>query len=147
MVALLKQETAMTETITRMNPETLPDASRAGYSQISIVEPGRLAFVSGQVAWRRDGGAVPASAAEQLDIVIENLSAALVALNATTHDIAQMRIYAVDLNPEGMQAGMAAIGKFLNGAQPSLTGIGVQALAAPGLLIEVEMVVRVPEMR
>ncbi|MET0437740.1 MAG: RidA family protein [Devosia sp.] len=135
----------MTNTITRMNPETLPDAGQAGYSQISVVEPGRLAFVSGQVPWKRDGGPVPGTLAEQVAIVAENLSAALVALKATTEDIAQMRIYAVDLNPESMGIGMAAIGKFLNGAQPSLTGIGVSALAGPGLLIEVEMVVRVPD--
>lgn len=38
----------MTQTITRMNPGSLPDAGQAGYSQISIVEPGRLAFVSGR---------------------------------------------------------------------------------------------------
>lgn len=135
----------MTQTIKRLNPETLPDAGQAGYSQISIVEPGRLAFVSGQVPWKRDGGPVPGALGEQVAIVAENLSAALVALKATTEDIAQMRIYVVGLNPESMGVGMAAIGKFLNGAQPSLTGIGVSALAGPGLLIEVEMVVRVPE--
>ena len=135
----------MTHTITRMNPESLPDAGQAGYSQISVVEPGRLAFVSGQVAWRRDGGAAPGTLAEQMVIVTENLTAALAALKASTQDIAQMRIYAVELGPESMGIGMAAIGKFLNGAQPSLTGIGVSALAGPGLLIEVEMVVRVPD--
>lgn len=135
----------MTQTITRINPESLPDAGASGYSQISVVEPGRLAFVSGQVAWRRDGGATPGTLAEQMVIVTENLTAALAALKASTQDIAQMRIYAVELGPESMGIGMAAIGKFLNGAQPSLTGIGVAALAAPGLLIEVEMVVRVPD--
>lgn len=88
---------------------------------------------------------MPGTLAEQVAIVTDNLSAALGALKATTQDIAQMRIYAVDLNPESMGIGMAVIGKFLNGAQPSLTGIGVSALAAPGLLIEVEMVVRVPD--
>jgi enamine deaminase RidA (YjgF/YER057c/UK114 family) len=134
----------MTETITRINPTALPDSSRAGYSQISVVEPGRLAFVSGQVAWRRDGGAAPGTLAEQVDIVADNLSAALDELNASPKDIVQMRVYVVGLNDESMNIGMAAIGKFLAGAQPSLTGIGVAALAAPGLLIEVEMVVRVP---
>lgn len=129
--------------IVRLNPQTLPDASVAGYSQISIAEPGRLAFVSGQVAWRRDGGAAPGSLAEQVEIVTANLSAALAELKATTDDIVQMRIYMVGLNDESMAIGMGAIGRFLNGAQPSLTGIGVSALAAPGLLIEVEMVVRV----
>ena len=130
-------------TIVRLNPQSLPDAAKAGYSQISIAEPGRLAFVSGQVAWRRDGGAAPGSLGEQVEIVTANLSAALAELKATTEDIVQMRIYVVGLNDESMAIGMGAIGRFLNGAQPSLTGVGVSALAAPGLLIEVEMVVRV----
>jgi enamine deaminase RidA (YjgF/YER057c/UK114 family) len=134
----------MAEAIKRMNPQTLPDAGRAGYSQISIVEPSRLAFVSGQVAWRRDGGAVPGSFDEQVALVIENLSAALKALDATAQDIVQMRIYVVGLTDETLNAAMGPIGAFLAGAQPSLTGVGVAALAAPDLKIEVEMVVRVP---
>ncbi len=129
--------------IVRLNPPSLPDAAKAGYSQISIVEPGRLAFVSGQVAWTREGGAAPLPLAEQAQLVARNLSAALDALGAGTKDIVQMRIYVVGLNDETMAVGMGAIGAFLKGAQPSLTGIGVSALAAPDLLIEVEMVVRV----
>lgn len=132
----------MTSSIIRKNPLSLPDAAQAGYSQISITEPGRLAFVSGQVAWRRDGGAAPVALDEQAEIVTANLSAALDELKAVPDDIVQMRIYAVDLNDESMTTVMGAIGRFLNGAQPSLTGVGVSALAAPGLRIEVEMVVR-----
>lgn len=33
---------------------------------------------------------------------------------------------------------------FFDGAQPSLTSVGVVALAAPGLQLEMEMVVRLP---
>lgn len=33
--------------ITRVNPPALPDTGAAGYSQISIADAGRLAFVSG----------------------------------------------------------------------------------------------------
>jgi enamine deaminase RidA (YjgF/YER057c/UK114 family) len=32
-----------------------------------------------------------------------------------------------------------------DGAQPSLTGVGVAALAAPGLQIEMELTVRLPD--
>ena len=135
----------MAHGIVRMNPDSLPDAGASGYSQISIVEPGRLAFVSGQVAWRREGGAVPGDLSEQAAIVTENLAAALDALGASTQDIVQMRIYAVDLDEASMGIGMMALGKFLGGAQPSITGIGVSALASPDLKIEVEMVVRVAD--
>lgn len=129
--------------IVRMNPPTLPDAGNVGYSQISVVDPGRLAFVSGQVAWRAEGGDVPGSLAEQTAIVVENLTGALQALDATPGDIVQMRIYLTDLRSETQEIAMAEILRFLDGAQPSLTGIGVAALAGSDLQIEVEMVVQV----
>lgn len=133
----------MPASIDRMNPPALPDAGKIGYSQISIAQPGPLAFVSGQVALRPDGAAAPQSLASQTAIVIENLREALDALKASTDDIVQMRIYMTDLRPETQGIAMAEIISFLDGAQPSLTGIGVAALAGPDLQIEVEMVVRV----
>lgn len=47
--------------LTRLNTTTLPDLGAAGYSQITTIEPGRLAFISGQVAWRREDGTTPSS--------------------------------------------------------------------------------------
>jgi len=133
----------MSASIDRMNPAALPDAGKVGYSQISIARPAPLAFVSGQVAWRPDGTAAPASLAEQTAIVIENLKGALDALQATPDDIVQMRIYMTDLQSETQEIAMAEIVRFLNGAQPSLTGVGVAALAGSDLQIEVDMVVQV----
>ncbi len=133
----------MSASVVRMNPKTLPDTGKVGYSQISIAQPGRLAFVSGQVAWPDEGGDVPGSLAEQTAIVIKNLNGALDALEATPDDIVQMRVYVTDLRSETREIAMTEILRFLEGAQPSLTGIGVAALAAPDLQIEVEMVVQV----
>lgn len=135
----------MSKMVTRLNPETLPDASHIGYSQISVTEPGRLAFVSGQVAGTRDGSAVPITLEAQTAQVVENLGSALAAVSATQQDIVQMRIYMTDLNDDTMAVAMPLIIDFLDGAQPSLTGVGVVALAATELKIEVEMVVRVPD--
>lgn len=133
----------MSVSIDRMNPPALPDASKIGYSQVSIAHPAHLAFVSGQVAWRPDSAAAPASLAEQTAIVVENLQGALDALQASPDDIVQMRIYVTDLQPETQEIAMTEIMRFLDGARPSLTGIGVSALAGPDLQIEVEMVVQV----
>lgn len=132
----------MSSTLTRMNPQALPDAGKVGYSQITIVEPSRLAFVSGQVAWRADSGAVPGTLAEQTAIVIENLQSALAAIDASPQDIIQMRIYMTDMKPGNMDIAVSLVMEFLDGVQPSLTGIGVTALAAPDLQIEIEMVVQ-----
>lgn len=135
----------MTEPLSRLNPATLPDAGRAGYSQITVVEPGRMAYVSGQVAWRRDGGPVPGTLAEQMAIVCANAGAALAAVGAAPRDVVQVRLYVVDLTPDRLGVVMPAFRGFFGDAQPSVTGLGVAALAAPDLQVEMEMVVRLPD--
>ncbi|MEM8692064.1 MAG: RidA family protein [Pseudomonadota bacterium] len=134
----------MPNTLIRMNPATLPDAGKAGYSQITVADPGRLAFVSGQVAWASEGSVVPETLEAQTKQVIENLSRALEAVNAGPRDIVQMRIYMTDLNDENMGIAMTQIAVFLDGVKPSLTGVGVADLAGPDLKIEVEMIVQIP---
>jgi len=134
----------MTSPITRLNPPSLPDATASGYSQISIAEPGRLAFVSGQVAETTAGDPPPATLAEQAAIAVANAGAALAAIGATAQDIAMARVYIVDLTPERLGALMPHLLAFFDGANPSLTGIGVAALASEGWQVELEMIVRVP---
>lgn len=134
----------MTQTITRMNPPSLPNAGNAGYSQISITEPGPLAFVSGQVAWQANGEPMPPTLLAKTEVVVGNLKAALAAVDATPHDIVLLKIYVVDMTPERMEGSMPLLMAFLDGAQPSLPGIGVSALAGPDLQLEIEMVVRLP---
>ena len=134
----------MTPSITRLNPPSLPDAGAAGYSQISIVEPSRLAFISGQVAWRRDGGPVPDTLAGQTEIVVANAKAALEAIGASPKDLVMVRVYLVNLTPERVEMLWSQLHALFDGTQPSLTGIGVAALASPELQLEIEMVARVP---
>lgn len=135
----------MPQSVARLNPPSLPNAAELGYSQITTVEPGRLAFISGQVARRPDGGSVPDSLVEQARIVTTNAKAALEAIDATPQDVVMARVYVVDLNPELMEEEMMPhLLATFDGAQPSLTVIGVAALAAPNLQLEMEMIVRLP---
>lgn len=134
----------MQTSLERMNPATLPDAGNIGYSQIVIAKPGTLAFVSGQVAQTADGSAVPDGLAAQTRQVVANLAEALKAVGASPQDIVQMRIYVTDLDDEAMAIAMPPVMAFLDGAKPSLTGIGVAALAGPDLKIEIEMIVQIP---
>ncbi len=131
--------------ITRLNPSTLPNAADMGYSQISIVEPGRMAYVSGQVAWRPGGEAVPQDLAEQMRIVALNAKAALDAVGASPNDVVMARVYVVNLTPERLEALMPPFLATFEGAQPCVTGIGVAALAAPDLQVELELVARLPD--
>lgn len=135
----------MTNQITRLNPETLPDASQVGYSQISIVERLGLAYVSGQVAWRRDGQPVPDNIAEQSKIVLANARSVLKALNASPHDIILAKVFITDLNPERQEIVMGDLIALFDGAQPSLTGLGVEALGGPDLQLELELVIDVAQ--
>ncbi|MEL6604055.1 MAG: RidA family protein [Cyanobacteria bacterium J06614_10] len=135
----------MTNSITRLNPPTLPNAGEMGYSQISIVEPGRMAYVSGQVAWRPDGEAVPESLAEQMSIVSANTKASLEAVKATPQDVVIARLYVTNLTPERLEEIMPPFLAVFEGAEPCVTGVGVAALAAPELQVEMELVVRLPD--
>ncbi|WP_331371322.1 RidA family protein [Sinorhizobium chiapasense] len=134
----------MAQSLTRLNPPALPDAGALGYSQITTVEPGRLAFVSGQVAWRPRGEPAPDGLAEQAELVVANAKAALDALGASPEDLVMVRLYLVDLTPERIEELMPHLRAMFDGAQPSLTGVGVAALAAPDLQLEMEMIVRLP---
>lgn len=57
-----------------------------GCSRISIVPPGRMAYLSSQVAWRPDGAAAPESLSEQMRLVSVNAKAALSAMGAGANE-------------------------------------------------------------
>ncbi|WP_036370273.1 RidA family protein [Mycolicibacterium austroafricanum] len=134
----------MSRPIQRINPPQLFDSTANHHSQGSVVEAGKLAFFSGQVAWSPSCPTAPSSLAEQARMVTANLQVCLDSVGATRDDIAMARIYVVDLTPERLEEAFPALGEFFGSSLPSLTGIGVQALAGPELQIEIEMVVRVP---
>lgn len=135
----------MTNSIVRLNPSTLPNAGEMGYSQISIVEPGRMAYVSGQVAWQPNGEPVPEDLVEQMKLVSKNALSALDAVGAKPEHVVVARVYMINLTPERLEQLMPVFMATFEGAQPCVTGIGVAALAAPDLQVEMELVVRLPD--
>lgn len=134
----------MSQFITRLNPSTMPDATAMGYSQISVVEPGRMAYISGQVAWRPDGQPVPEDLVSQVKIAAGNAKAALDALDATPEDIVILRCFMTDLSSETLEQVFPPILEFFDGAKPCITGVGVESLAGPDLKVELELTVRLP---
>jgi enamine deaminase RidA (YjgF/YER057c/UK114 family) len=123
----------------------MPNSAEMGYSQISIVEPGRMAYISGQVAWRPDGQPVPADLVEQTRLAAANAKAALDALGASPQDIVILRCFMTDLNSETLGQVFPPILELFDGAMPCITGIGVAALAGTDLKIELELTVRLPD--
>lgn len=130
----------MIPNIEKLNPKTLPDGGPLGYSQLAIASPGRMVFISGQVAASADGTPVPAGFADQVTIVLRNLSHALAAAGATPDNVVSLRIYVVDLETENIATLMAPVAAMFGGQAPALTGIGVSALAGPHFKVEIEAV-------
>ncbi|NNC73463.1 MAG: RidA family protein [Sphingomonadaceae bacterium] len=125
--------------ITKINPDTLPDAGSLGYTQVVTSPPGTLIFCSGQVALDRDGTPVPEDLAEQSRIAAGNVKLALEAAGATPGDITAMRLYIVDLDPEKMAAVGSALPALFGGSAPAATAIGVTSLADPDYKVEIEV--------
>jgi len=124
--------------VTKINPGSMPDAGAMGYSQITTSEPGRLVYISGQVAWSADDAPVPSELGTQTERVLENIRAALTELTASPSDVTSIRIYVVDLDPKKLEVIAGPVAAFFGGQAPCVTGIGVTSLASPELLIEIE---------
>ena len=123
-----------------LEPAELFESRRFGFTQVVTSTPGRQVFVSGQVAWDRArklvGGSDLAAQAEQ---AFGNLGHALRAAGATPADVTLLRIYVVNYRPEHARALGAPLSRFLGDAPPpAQTLIGVQSLAVPEFLIEIE---------
>lgn len=126
--------------IQRINPKTLPDAPSMGYSQITTVTPGRMIFISGQVAWTPGGAPTPSSLSEQAELAATNLGRALEAAGAGPENVVSARMFIVDYTPEKGEEAVPAIMKLFGGHHSAFTAVGVTSLAAPDLQIEIEAI-------
>lgn len=111
-----------------------------GYTHVVRATGNTTAYVSGQVGVRPDGS-VPDGLEEQAKQAFRNLAACLDAAGATPADVAKITILVVNYTPEARPAILAGRESVFDPASPpASTLIGVQALAQPNLLIEVEAV-------
>jgi enamine deaminase RidA (YjgF/YER057c/UK114 family) len=113
-----------------------------GYTHAVAVEGGRLIFIAGQVALDEEGNLVgKGDLGAQTDKALGNLVAALAAAGATPADLVKVNTYIVNYKPADYPIVRAARARIFDGANPpASTLIGVQALAAEELLIEIEAI-------
>lgn len=130
--------------VSRRNPPTMWDMASLGYSHISVAEPGRLAYLSGQIAAAPGNEQVPGDLAGQAKLATASLAAALKELEASAQDIVMMRVYVVNATSAAFGQALTPLRELFGDAMPSITTIGVQALYKPEIKVEIEMVVRVP---
>ena len=129
----------------RLSPAGLSKA--AAYTQVVVAQGRRMIFVAGQVSIDAAGKLVaPGDFAGQVKQVFANLRTALDGAGATPADVTKITIYIVGYKPEQRPLlGEARSAIFGPATLPASTLVGVQALAEPGFLIEVEAIAVVDE--
>lgn len=129
-----------------INPDALYNSVEMGFSHAVKSDGSVTLHCSGQVAWDKDQNIVAeGDVGGQARQALANLKVVLEAAGATIGDIVQLRTYVVNHNPSLLEPIGRAIGEFYAGATPAAnTLIGVQALALPEFLIEIEATAKLP---
>jgi enamine deaminase RidA (YjgF/YER057c/UK114 family) len=113
----------------------------AAYTQVIVASGRRMVFIAGQVSIDADGRIVgPGDFAGQVKQAFANLRTALEGAGATPVDVTKITIYVVDYKPELRPLLGEARSAVFGGTLPASTLVGVQALAEPGYLIEIEAI-------
>jgi len=118
-----------------------------GYSHVVVTSPGKLVFISGQVARDKQGNLVgKGDLRAQTVQVFENLKTALASAGATFNDVVKINWYVKDYKQENLAVLREVRTMYVNKDNPPASTLaGVAALALDDYLIEVEAVAAIPD--
>ena len=116
-----------------------------GYTHVVTVEEAKLVYISGQVAYDVNFHLVgEGDLAAQTRQVMKNLNLALDAAGGSFDNVIKFTIYVVGYQPSHRNTIIAVRDEYISSENPpASTLVGVQALARPELLIEIEAVAAV----
>jgi enamine deaminase RidA (YjgF/YER057c/UK114 family) len=117
------------------------------YSQVVVVNGGRLVFIAGQTPRDANGAVVGVGDFRaQVIQVFENLKTALDAAGATFADVVKVVQYIPKQVPAAERRAMSEVrSTYLSAASlPVSTLLGVESLAHPDFLIEIEAIAALP---
>lgn len=119
----------------------------SGYHHITIVSPGRLVFLAGQMPMDETGEHVVGvdDLDRQVDVTVEHTRRALAAAGAGPEDVVRSVVYVVG----DQQAAAAAWHRFASSSigaafTSASTLLGVAALGFPDQLVELELTAALP---
>lgn len=123
-----------------INPTTLFDSRQYGFSQIVISDPGKIVFISGQVAWDESLNIIGGNdLATQTQKAIDNLTIAIESAGGNLENIVMLRIYKVNYKKEdGPIITKILKDNFGTINPPASTWVSVEGLANEGFMIEIE---------
>jgi enamine deaminase RidA (YjgF/YER057c/UK114 family) len=126
-------------TLELINPEDL--ATPASYTHVIVAIGSRLVFVAGQVADDAQGNLVgPGDLAAQARQAFANVGRSLGAAGAAPEQVTKITIYVVHHRPEYLPSISEAPIAVFGDHKRTDTLLGVDSLAEPGYLIEVDAI-------
>ena len=132
--------------VTYLNPPSAPPAGM--YSHVAIAEPGRFAFIAGQLALDAKGNVqAPDDFVAQVPVVFDQLGRILKDLGADFSSVVQYTTYLVGADKrEAWNNGRAEIFSriYPDKRYPPNTLLIISALARPGALLEISAIARLP---
>lgn len=130
--------------MTIINPKSFPQPR--GYSNGVIAPAGRVMYVSGQIAWDKDGRIVSPDFAVQFLQALDNVIAVVREAGGGTEHVVKLLAFVTDLDK--YRAAMPAIGEGwrarLGRYYPAMSLVKVAGLLEPGALVEIEGVAVLP---
>lgn len=119
-----------------INPEGI--APPTGYTHVVTTDAPKLVFISGQIGIDAQGKIQEGLRAQTIQ-VFENIKTALSSVGATFDDVVKVTYLIVNFKAEDRVLVREIRAQYFNADHPpASTLIGVQALALPELLIEIE---------
>ncbi len=118
----------------------------SGFNHIVTSTRRKTVIIAGQVAYDAQGRIMGANdLATQVEQVYRNIGTALVAAGATFPDLVKTTLFVRDMTPEKIKVIREVRSRFLASEPPASTMVGVQALAHPDLMLEVEAVAMIDD--
>jgi enamine deaminase RidA (YjgF/YER057c/UK114 family) len=130
-----------------LTPDTLFSSTDFGFAQVVTSRQGKFVHCAGQTAWDKDMRIVgEGDLGRQLEQAFKNVRLALAAGGATPDDVVRITIYVVGYQPQQIETiGQAMNSFFDKDKQPASTVVGVQSLALPEFLVEIEVTAVIDE--
>jgi enamine deaminase RidA (YjgF/YER057c/UK114 family) len=122
-----------------INPDNL--YAPTSYTHVIVATGSRMVFIAGQAANNANGNLVaPGDVAAQARQAFANLGRALAAAGVRPDQVARITIFVVGHRPELLPDIEAARVAVFGNHKPTDTLVGIETLAEPGYLIEVDAI-------
>lgn len=120
-----------------VNPETMAPAK--GFAHIVVPAEGKALYLAGQIACDADGVIQGETLAEQYDLALQNVMAALVAVGGKAQDIVALTVYTTSMQQyrDDLKGVGAAHRKHLGRHFPAMAMLGVTELYEIDAMVEI----------